>query len=350
MKYKNPSLNREGFLWTVGVGGLEPPTSTSQTWRATNCATPRREMSIMRIMYRRQAGIPFAYIFTLAGLVFVLVACSAGPKPVVRLVVTSTPTKTALTTTPVPPSPVPVTPTPACQSKSGSLENRQLTTSYLSKPLQFIVYLPPCYQERTDLHYPVLYLFHGQFYDETQWVTLGAPEKADLLISTGEVSPFLMVFPSDPYPKQPYEYGFDEAFLKDLLPFINTQYRTLPDRTHTWVGGLSRGSSWALHFGLVHPDLFGKIGMHSPVIFASEGNLVDKWLDIIPPDHVPMFYLDISENDSNMQNALWLENLLTRRQLPHEWHLNPGFHNEDYWRAHVEDYLRWYAAGGDPTP
>jgi enterochelin esterase-like enzyme len=215
----------------------------------------------------------------------------------------------------------------------------------MPKPMRLIVYLPPCYARRTDLRYPVLYLFHGQTYDENQWVRLGAPATADQLVSSGEVLPFLIVMPFDPYPQQPYEYGFDEGFLQDLLPYVDSYYRTLADRFHRAVGGLSRGSSWALHFGLSRPDLFGKIGMHSPIIFASDGLLVEKWLDIIPPDRMPQIYLDISENDQDINNARWLEDIFTVRAIPHEWHLNTGFHTEEYWTAHVEEYLRWYATG-----
>jgi enterochelin esterase-like enzyme len=116
------------------------------------------------------------------------------------------------------------------------------------------------------------------------------------------------------------------------------------------VGGLSRGSSWALHFGLLYPDLFGAIGMHSPIIFAQDGNVVEPWLNTIPPEKIPAIYIDISENDQDMDKARWLENLLTSKNIPHEWHLNAGFHDEAYWSAHVEEYLRWYASAWEFGP
>jgi enterochelin esterase-like enzyme len=220
----------------------------------------------------------------------------------------------------------------------------------MPNPLRFIVYLPPCYAERTDLRYPVLYLFHGQFYDENQWVRIGAPGTADRLITSGEIPPFLIVMPFDPYPKQPYEYGFDETFLKELIPYIDSNYCTFADRFHRALGGVSRGSSWSIHFGLSRPELFGEFGMHSPVIFDSDGLIVEKWLDIIKPELMPQIYLDVSENDQNIQNASWLEDILTSRGIPHEWHLNTGFHTEEYWSVHVEEYLRWYASGWETVP
>ena len=256
-----------------------------------------------------------------------------------------------MTTAPLPTNvPASTTPTPGCASTTGMLEQQELTSTSLAGKLRFTVYLPPCYKEETGRSYPVLYLFHGQFYDENQWVRLGVQETADGLIASGEIAPFMVIMPFDPYAYQPSEYGFDEAFLRELLPYVDSQYRTLTDRDHRALGGLSRGSSWSLHFALSHPELFGKFGMHSPVVFATDGLLVEKWLDIIPPERMPQIYLDVSENDQNIQNVYWLENILTTRGIPHEWHLNTGFHEEEYWAAHVEEYMLWYASGWDMDP
>ncbi len=254
-----------------------------------------------------------------------------------------------VTLTPEPTATFTVTPTPVC-TEVGTLEPQELTSASLPKPMRFIVYTPPCYAARTDLRHPVLYFFHGAFYDETQWVRLGAPSTADRLISSGEVPPFLIVMPFDPYPKQPYEYGFDEAFLQDLMPYIDSHYRTLPDQSHRAVGGLSRGSSWALHFGLLYPDLCGAIGMHSPIIFAQDGNVVEPWLNTIPLENVPAISIDVGDGDQDLDNARWLEDLLTSKNIPHEWHFNTGYHDEKYWSAHVEEYLRWYASNWADKP
>ena len=41
--------------------------------------------------------------------------------------------------------------------------------------------------------------------------------------------------------------------------------------------------------------------------------------------------------------AIWFEELLNQRGIPHEWYLFSGYHNEDYWSEHLEMYLRWYS-------
>jgi enterochelin esterase-like enzyme len=305
-------------------------------------------------MHKRQArerffGQKIILIIFIPALLLGPVSCARQADIVPTPTASPVPPTATETLTPEPTATFTPTSTPVC-TDAGMLEPQELTSASMPKPMRFIVYTPPCYADRTDLRYPVLYLFHGAYYDETQWVRLGAPSTADRLISSGEVLPFIIVMPFDPYPDQPHEYGFDEAFIQDLMPYIDSHYRTQPDRSHRAVGGLSRGSSWALHFGLLYPDLFGAIGMHSPIIFTQDGNVVEPWLNTIPLEKMPAIYIDIDENDQDMDKARWLENLLTSQNIPHEWHLNTGFHDEAYWSAHVEEYLRWYASNWLANP
>lgn len=249
---------------------------------------------------------------------------------------------------PVPslPSPIPsVTASPECLAIPGKIESSTISTTNLPNPLRFKIYLPPCYAERMEKGYPVLYLFHGQTYDENQWVRIGVPPITDRLIASGEISPFIIVMPYDPYWKQPNEYKFADAVTENLIPYIDSTYRTLADRYHRTVGGLSRGGGWALHLGLTRSDLFGAIGAHAPVIFSTDGSHVEDWLAALPPDQMPRIYLDIDENDQDLAAIRLLEDMLTAANVPHEWHLFTGYHDEDYWSAHVEEYLRWYAVG-----
>ena len=117
---------------------------------------------------------------------------------------------------------------------------------------QFIVYLPPCYDQMTDERYPVLYLLHGQTYTDDQWVNLGAPAAADKLIHAGDAPPFIIVFPDDRYWNLPPGDGFGDRLIHVIIPFIDQNYRTLTDRDHRALGGLSRGGGWAVHCA-AHP-------------------------------------------------------------------------------------------------
>jgi len=308
-------------------------------------------------MPNRQATIHSAiHLHTLFGLGLLLMlglaACSpnqAVPQPLASATQIA-PVQT--TSTPVIPtilpgvSPMPdLTPTPACNTQLGQVEEVALDTVRMYEPFKFRVYLPPCYAHETDQHYPVLYLFHGLFFSDDQWTRIGVVEVVNRLILTGEIAPFIMVMPYDPNQREPASTTFDEVFMEDLLPYIEANYRTLPESEYRAVGGLSRGAGWALHFGLNNPDLFGIIGAHSPIIFWEDSTEIEKWLSTIPRSRMPSFYVDIGENDPNPESAILLESLLTDRNIPHLYHTSPGYHTEQYWRSQVESYVRWYAAG-----
>jgi enterochelin esterase-like enzyme len=219
-----------------------------------------------------------------------------------------------------------------------------LQTSWLKDPLEFQVYLPPCYAESLQQRYPVLYLIHGQSYTDQQWVDLGATRVADQLIKLGKAAPFIIVMPRDRIWTEPVNDGFGDAFIFSLMPYIDTTYRTLPDRQYRAVGGLSRGGGWAVHFGLKNWQLFGAFGANSLAVFWEDTSRIEKWLDAIPMDQMPRIYLDIGDLDRPeiMNSATWFEAKLTRRNIPHEWHLFVGYHEDKYWEGHVEQYLLWY--------
>jgi enterochelin esterase-like enzyme len=107
---------------------------------------------------------------------------------------------------------------------------------------------------------------------------------------------------------------------------------------------MSRGAGWALHLGLAYPQIFGSVGMDSLAIFWTDVPFIKKWLDAIPSNQMPRFYLDIGNNDRPeiSESTRWFEGLLDQRNIPHEWHFFVGYHEEKYWQAHVEKYLRWY--------
>lgn len=260
-----------------------------------------------------------------------------------------TPLPTPLPTETLPPTSTPSptqTPTPlACWAEGGHLEEGEFDTDLLRQPLEFIVYLPPCYDQLPDAFYPTLYMIHGQSFNQDQWVNLGAVEITDALILLDEVVPYIMVFPRVIDWSEPPEGRFGEAMIRDLLPYIDETYRTIPHRDYRAVGGLSRGASWAVHFGLNNYDLFGAWGGHSLPVFYSDAPTVQEKLDAIPPEDMPRIYVDIADGDhsSIMRSAVWFVGQLEIRHIPHEFHVFPGNHNEEYWSAHTEEYLRFYA-------
>jgi len=153
--------------------------------------------------------------------------------------------------------------------------------------------------------------------------------------------------PRDRVWSEPTEDKFGQAVVEVLLPWIDASYRTIPERQFRAVGGLSRGGAWALHIGITYTEFFGAVGMHSGFSFHTDAPLLRPWLESTPLEQVPRFYLDVADHDRPdiYDSAVWFEAMLTEYNIPHEWHIFIGYHEEAYWGTHVEQYLRWYAQG-----
>jgi enterochelin esterase-like enzyme len=285
---------------------------------------------------------------------WVVMACAAcTPKTQIPSPTPNTITPTQpQTETPIQPTPnLTNTPAPtatstplACLSQPGRTETGEIEST--KPPQAFIIYLPACYDRQPDQRYPVLYLLHGQTYTNDQWIRLGVITTLDELTASGQSQPFIIIFPDDHYwYAEESGPGFGKRLVEGLVPYIDQTYRTIPDRDHRAIGGLSRGGGWALKLGLSHWDLFSIIGLHSPAILSGDGTRIEPWITNIPPESYPRIYMDIGDNDQGRKQAVELEKTLTRYTIPHEWHLNTGgTHTEKYWQAHIAEYIAWYAS------
>jgi enterochelin esterase-like enzyme len=288
-------------------------------------------------MNTRQAKTRLAILLALFT---VLAACSPQNTPIptsTNLPPTASPTPTIISTVTFTPTSTPL----ACLTQPGRIEEVELDSF---KPAQeFRVYLPPCYDEKPDERYPVLYLLHGQTYTDDQWIRLGAARALNELIHSGEAQPFIIVFPDDRYWNLQAGPGFGKRLVENIIPYIDSNYRTLDDRDHRAIGGMSRGAGWSLRLGLADWKLFGAIGLHSLAVLQGDSSRIEDWIAAIPPASRPRIFMDIGDNDQELSMAGQVESVFNDAGLQHEWHLYSGAHTESYWGSHVEEYIRWYA-------
>jgi len=291
-------------------------------------------------MKTRQAIIQMTILLTLLA---EITACSPTPRqtPTPNLILPTASHTLAPTFAPLPPAETPTPVTPACFTQPGRVDKGVLETT--KPPQEFFIYLPPCYDENIDQRYPVLYLLNGQTYNDDQWIRLGAVNVLDNLIHSGEATPFIIVFPDDRYWNLPAGSGFGDRLVDDLIPYIDATYRTLSDRNHRAIGGMSRGAGWSLRLGLSRWDLFSTIGLHSLAVLQKDATEISGWLAEIPSNAQPNIFMDIGDNDQELTMAQSVEAQFNKYELSHEWHLYNGAHTEEYWSAHVEEYIRWYA-------
>lgn len=279
--------------------------------------------------------------------ILLLVGFSACTPSGTQITPTLPPTAT-VTASPVPPtatpSPIPVTPSPTPFICSGSGQVKQDVVSVTDPPQEFLIYLPPCYDSAADRRFPTLYLLHGMTYNKDQWVRLGASSIADQLISSGEFPPFIIVMPDDPYWNTAPGPGFGTRLMEHVIPYVDENYRTLAGRENRALGGLSRGAGWTIELGLNNPTWFGALGIHSPAVSAGTTTYLSKVVRGIKEEDRPLLWMDIGDNDKELPTALIFEQILTANGYLHEFYRNAGDHSEDYWSAHTEEYLRWYAS------
>ena len=143
-----------------------------------------------------------------------------------------------------------------------------------------IVYTPAGYDQSGNHRYPVLYLQHGMGEDHTGWTRQGMMQHiVDNLTAAGTATPMIVVMESGDInvPKKEKEhfveitkYGtsFYRTFITDLIPMIDSTFRTIPDRDHRAMAGLSWGGHQALDIVVPHLDMFASIGLFSGAVYG----------------------------------------------------------------------------------
>ncbi len=129
------------------------------------------------------------------------------------------------------------------------------------------VYTPPDYDSNPTARYPVLYLQHGMGEDETGWIFQGhANLILDNLIAEKKAVPMIIVMddgyasrpagPFGPASTGPDFTAFQDVMIKDVIPLIDATFRTIPDRDHRAMAGLSMGANQALRIATHNLDTF----------------------------------------------------------------------------------------------
>jgi enterochelin esterase-like enzyme len=145
------------------------------------------------------------------------------------------------------------------------------------------VYTPPSYDKDKSKKYPVLYLQHGWGEDETAWSNQGRANLImDNLIASGKINPFIIVM----------TYGmtndvkmggmrnfkiepFQTVLIDELIPYVDSNFRTLADQSHRAMGGLSMGGMETKTITMARPDVFSHYALLSGGIYLPE-DIKDK--------------------------------------------------------------------------
>ena len=203
-----------------------------------------------------------------------------------------------------------------------------------------MVYTPAEY-EKGKKRYPVLYLQHGMGEDETGWSKQGHMQHImDNLIASGEAKPMIVVMESGDV-KAPFrggdnrqgfsEYGasFYKVMTQDLISTIDSQFRTLTDRDHRAMAGLSWGGHQTFDLVLNNMDKFAWMGAFSGAIFGLDVKTAYNGIFSRPDEfNKKIHYLYLScGSEENFGTEALVKNL-REAGIKADFYVSPGTHHE----------------------
>ena len=222
--------------------------------------------------------------------------------------------------------------------------------------------------------YTSLYLLHGFNQDHASWFN-----STELVHYAREYRFIIVSFDAQnswyANSTTKINFNYEDLVIKDLIPFIDKKYSTIPDKQHRAIAGLSMGGYGAVKFGLKYPQQFFYAAGMSPSMqfpagledsaivarrsaasnqsvreaFGAQRN--EQWnandifflLAHANKSSLPYFYLSVGSHDGIPEvivQAHQLASEFRKRAVPFELHETPGAHDWDFWDKEIEIVLK----------
>jgi putative tributyrin esterase len=296
----------------------------------------------------------------------------------------------------------------------GTVRVQRFFAPALGVEKHYVIYLPPSYATAPGRRYSVAFYLHGLTGNESDWVSLASIDViADSLIAGGSREMILVMPDGDDgwytnwaAPPQPYAECLSDTLLnraapaycvpqaryeayvaRDLVHHIDSTYRTVSDRRHRGIAGLSMGGYGAVTIALAHPHVFSAAASHSGVlsplyagphpfvaparyhtsidslardwggmwtsIARAFGRTIASW-EARDPAHLarrlhaaggpmPDLFVDVGTQDGLVDQSRALHAEVATLGISDTYSEWPGKHDWKYWHAHVGESLRWLA-------
>lgn len=248
-------------------------------------------------------------------------------------------------------------------------ESFQINSGLMGRNMPYGVIVPDDYKTNPEGRYPVVYLLHGLTGHHNDWTDRSK------LAELAAKHRFIIVTPEGNdgwYSDSPAIPGdkYESYIVRELITEIDKRFRTLPDRQHRAIAGLSMGGYGALKFGLKFPEKFTLVGSFSGAFVTGQwsetagGNkLIGRSLDrvygpvtsdarkkndifvlarALTPNRVsalPYIYLSCGTEDVFIKTNRDLKALLDEKGVPNEARFTKGGHDWVFWGDQVREFL-----------
>ena len=235
----------------------------------------------------------------------------------------------------------------------------------IGKERRMFVYTPPGYEKGKD-KYPVLYLLHGAGGDEEGWISRGrANYIIDNLIASKQAVPMIVVItngnpdavsapldkPLNTNTKELPGIGsmasgrFEESLVKDVVPYIEQNYRVIADADHRALSGFSMGGYQTQNITNNNPGMFNYIGVMSMGLFSSFGNNNSNYnkekhvaqLKALMATKPKFYWIGIGKNDFLFGTVTKLRELYDEIGFKYVYRESEGSHTWGVWRLYLTE-------------
>jgi len=271
------------------------------------------------------------------------------------------------------------------------MESLSFFSKILGQEVKYSICLPEDYL-KGNRNYPTVYLLHGLGDDQTAWLEYGQISQiADKAVREKMIVPMIYVMPQGFRSYYVNDvtgtFRYQDMFIQELIPFVDSQYRTISDRQHRATMGYSMGGFGALILPLKNPNIFGScvplsISIRTDQQYMKEDSAGwnQQWgrifggVGTLGKDRITDYYNQnnpfkiASLNDLSKQSRLKIyiangddEQTLCRsneelhiqfkdKKIPHEYRVLNGGHEFAFWRACLPNALNFISDAFNSKP
>lgn len=224
--------------------------------------------------------------------------------------------------------------------KHGKIVLKKLKSAIMDTTFQLKIYLPPGYDSSSSKNYPSVY-----FQDGFDYINLAkALNVIDNLIDSNKIKPLIAVFVQPNNRNE--EYGFSNRnkyvsfFVKELVPFIDKNFRTISKASERMVMGCSLGGNISALISYNYPNVFGNCGMHSGALWVNNNEAYN--LIAAGPEKNIKFALVWGTYESLDENLRSFSDVLIQKGYQVDYHSFPEGHSWGLWRANIDRFLIYF--------